>query len=87
MIFGKLPRAAIENNNALSESPLDEARAKKHLCSGDAPNRIVEHNAQIESKSHTLSPAAKIQLFRTRFAGRADLYARHGWILVKLAGA
>jgi len=53
-----------------------KARAKKHLCNGDAPNRIVEHNAQIESKSHTLSPAAKIQLFQTRFAGRADLYAR-----------
>jgi len=59
-IFGKLPRAAIENSNALSESPPDEARAKKHLCSGDAPDRIVEHNAQIESKSHTLSPVQAI---------------------------
>ncbi len=37
---------------------------------------MVKHDEQVETKSNTLKPEAKIQLFRSRFTGRADLYAR-----------
>ncbi len=72
----KALRAALDNSHALSGNLLDEASAKKTPRSGSPPGRMVKHNGQIETASNTLNPVAKIRLFRIRFAGRADLYAR-----------
>lgn len=55
---------------------LHRTSAKRTPQSESSPGRVDKHNGQIETASDTLNPEAKIRLYRTRFAGRADLFAR-----------
>ncbi len=72
----KALRAVLDNRSTLSGNSSDEASAEKTPQSDSPSGPMDKHNSQIETASSTLNPEAKIELFRTRFAGRADLYAR-----------
>ena len=69
-------RAALDSSNALTGISADEASVKKISGNRSPTGQILDHNDQIEAQSNILKPEAKIRLFRTRFAGRADMYAR-----------
>jgi len=58
------------------DSPLEEASANYSLQSESHLNQDDQNQVNPQLASTLLSPEAKIRLFRTRFAGRTDLYAR-----------
>ncbi len=72
----KTLRAALDDSNALAGKLSGKKSVEETPQSGSIPDQMVKHDEYVETKSNTLKPEAKIQLFRSRFTGRNDLYAR-----------
>ena len=70
-------RTELSKGNA---EPIDssqkEASANDACQSDGYSNRSDEHEGKIQPVANPLSPEAKIRLFKNRFSGRTDLYAR-----------
>ncbi|MDB3935995.1 DEAD/DEAH box helicase [Granulosicoccus sp.] len=69
-------RAALQDKSAPSQKVPDDTGLTKTANNDSPAGQLTSHNDQIQTESITLKPEAKIRLFRTRFAGREDLYAR-----------
>jgi len=72
----KALRAALDLREIASRNSPGDASGAEVAQNITAVGQAAKHDDQIDPVSNTLTPAAKIQLFRTRFTGRADLYAR-----------
>jgi len=72
----KALRAALDLREMASRNSLGDASSEEVAQNITAVGQAAKLDDQIDPVSNTLTPAAKIQLFRTRFTGRADLYAR-----------
>jgi len=70
-------RAELSKGNA---EPIDSSRREasaNEACQSDGySNQNDEHEGIIQPVANPLSPEAKIRLFKNRFSGRTDLYAR-----------
>ena len=74
----KTLRAALADSAESSEIAHLEKSATETFHSGEVSDSMKTDDDQTRIESDTLTPDAKIQLFRSRFSGRTDLYA-HRW--------
>ena len=69
-------RAALDSIGAPFKNSPDESGLEKIPLSDGPPGQMIKRSEQIKTEANFRSPAAKIGMFRARFAGRTDLYAR-----------